>query len=153
MFGAIPAGNVFSFVPDISSAKGSDIIKLFDSIPDIDSESPEGKMVDVSKAQGRVHLDNIYFRYPTRPGVGVLHELSLQVEWNLVHTFASLVQVVPESTVIQLIERFYDPLAGEIYMDGVKIGPYVMSVANQVPKELGYRRPRSGLYTAKWLTA
>ncbi|KAF9019020.1 P-loop containing nucleoside triphosphate hydrolase protein [Hymenopellis radicata] len=104
-FGAIQAGNVFSFVPDISSAKGagSDIIKLLDSVPDIDSESPEGKMVDVSKAQGHIRLENIHFRYPTRPGVRVLRELSLQV--NL----------------YPLIERFYDPLAGEIYMDGVKI--------------------------------
>ncbi|KAF8919003.1 multidrug resistance protein 1 [Mucidula mucida] len=121
-FGAIQAGNVFSFVPDISSAKGagSDIIKLLDSIPDIDSESSEGKMVDVSKAQGHIRLENIHFRYPTRPGVRVLRELSLQVEPG---TYIALVGASGsgKSTVIQLIERFYDPLAGEIYMDGVKI--------------------------------
>ncbi len=37
-------------------------------------------MVDVSKAQGHIRLENIHFRYPTRPGVRVLRELSLQVE-------------------------------------------------------------------------
>ncbi|KAG5638718.1 hypothetical protein H0H81_010701 [Sphagnurus paluster] len=81
-FGAIQAGNVFSFVPDISSAKGagSDIIKLIDSIPEIDAESKEGKSVNVEKTRGHIRLENVHFRYPTRPGVRVLRDLSLQVE-------------------------------------------------------------------------
>ena len=56
MFSAIQAGNVFSFVPDISSAKGatSDIIHLLDSTPEINAESPEG---DIPKAvEGRIRL-------------------------------------------------------------------------------------------------
>ena len=48
VFGSMQAGNVFSFVPDMSSAQGtaSDIIKLVDSVPEIDAESPDGKQVD-----------------------------------------------------------------------------------------------------------
>ena len=81
-FGAIQAGNVFSFVPDVSSAKGagSDIIRLLDSVPEIDAESPEGKMVDMEKAQGHIALENVHFRYPTRPGVRILRDISLQVQ-------------------------------------------------------------------------
>jgi ATP-binding cassette, subfamily B (MDR/TAP), member 1 len=39
-FGAIQAGNVFAFVPDMSAAKGagSDILKLLDSKAEIDAE-------------------------------------------------------------------------------------------------------------------
>ncbi|PBK74780.1 P-loop containing nucleoside triphosphate hydrolase protein [Armillaria solidipes] len=125
MFGAIQAGNVFSFVPDVSSARGagSDIIRLLDSIPEIDSESTEGKKVDVAKAQGHIRLENIHFRYPTRPGIRVLRELSLQVEPG---TYIALVGASGsgKSTVIQLIERFYEPLAGQIYMDGIPIEQY-----------------------------
>lgn len=76
------AGNVFSFVPDMSSAQGaaSDIIKLLDSVPAIDAESPEGAKIDSSKTLGHIRLENVHFRYPTRPAVRVLRDLSLQVE-------------------------------------------------------------------------
>jgi ATP-binding cassette subfamily B (MDR/TAP) protein 1 len=81
-FGAIQAGNVFSFVPDISSAKGAgtDIIKLLDSAPEIDAESTEGKVPDVEAVRGHIRFENIHFRYPTRPGVRVLRDLSFEVE-------------------------------------------------------------------------
>ncbi|KAF5382598.1 hypothetical protein D9615_002908 [Tricholomella constricta] len=117
-FGAIQAGNVFSFVPDISSAKGagSAIIKLIDSTPEIDAESKDGKAVDTEKTRGYLRVENVHFRYPTRPGVRVLRDLSLQVEPG---TYIALVGASGsgKSTVIQLIERFYDPLAGEIFLD------------------------------------
>ncbi|KAG7088358.1 hypothetical protein E1B28_012362 [Marasmius oreades] len=117
-FGAIQAGNVFAFVPDVSSAKGSGtaILKLLDSMPEIDAESTEGKPVDPTKSQGRIRFENVHFRYPTRPGVRVLRDLSLQVEPG---TYIALVgqSGCGKSTVIQMIERFYDPLAGNIYLD------------------------------------
>ena len=73
---------MFSYVPDVSSAKGagSDIIRLLDSMPEIDSESTEGKMVEAEKTHGHIRLENVHFRYPTRPGMRVLRDLSLQVE-------------------------------------------------------------------------
>ena len=79
-FGAIQAGNVFSFVPDISSAKGSgsDLIKLIDSRPEIDAESTEGGKPVTSR--GQIRFEDIHFRYPTRPGVRVLRGLNLTVE-------------------------------------------------------------------------
>lgn len=49
-------------------------------MPEIDAESPEGKILDDSKVQGHVKFENIHFRYPTRPGVRVLRDLSLEVE-------------------------------------------------------------------------
>ena len=81
-FGAINAGNVFSFVPDISTAKGagSDIIRLLDSIPEVDAESDEGKKLDHGSVKGHIRLENIHFRYPTRTGVRVLRELSIEVQ-------------------------------------------------------------------------
>ncbi|KAF6757399.1 multidrug resistance protein 1 [Ephemerocybe angulata] len=121
-FGAIQAGNVFMFVPDMSSAKGagSDIIKLLDSTPEIDAENEGGKVLDESKVKGHIRLEGVHFRYPTRPGVRVLRDLSLEVKPG---TYIALVGASGsgKSTVIQLIERFYDPLAGEVYLDGEKV--------------------------------
>jgi len=74
------AGNVFSFVPDMSLAKGaaSEILDLLDSKPEIDAGSDEGLVPE--GIQGRIRFDRVHFRYPTRPGVRVLRDLSLTVE-------------------------------------------------------------------------
>ncbi|KAJ6527152.1 hypothetical protein B0H19DRAFT_1335178 [Mycena capillaripes] len=81
-FSAIQAGNVFSFVPDISSAKGAaaDIVRLLDSLPEIDAESTAGKKVDSAVAKGHIRMVGNHFRYPSRPGIRVLRDLSIQVE-------------------------------------------------------------------------
>ncbi|KAH9984144.1 P-loop containing nucleoside triphosphate hydrolase protein [Russula vinacea] len=116
VFGAIQAGNVFAFVPDISSASGaaSDIIRLLDARPEIDSESNEGKIPQ--NVKGHIRLQDVHFRYPTRPDVRVLRGLNISVEPG---TYVALVGAsgCGKSTVIQLVERFYDPLSGTIYMD------------------------------------
>lgn len=62
-FGAIQAGNIFSYVPDISSAKGAaeDMLRLMDSNPEIDAEAVDGKVID--EATGHIELRDIHFRY------------------------------------------------------------------------------------------
>ncbi|KAF8842127.1 P-loop containing nucleoside triphosphate hydrolase protein, partial [Paxillus ammoniavirescens] len=123
--GAMQASTVFAFVPDISSARsaGSAIIKLLDSIPDIDAESTKGNALSENSVQGQIVLENVHFRYPTRPGVRVLRDLSIKVEPG---TYVALVGAsgCGKSTVIQLIERFYDPLAGRVLLDGQPINEF-----------------------------
>ena len=125
-FSAIQAGSVFSFVPDISLAKSaaSDIIRLLDSTPEIDATSPQG---DIPKdVKGRIRFESVHFRYPTRPGVRVLRGLNLTVDPG---TYVALVGAsgCGKSTMIQLIERFYDPLAGTVYLDEQPITKYNVS--------------------------
>ncbi|KAG7091765.1 hypothetical protein E1B28_008167 [Marasmius oreades] len=121
-FAAMQAGSVFTWAPDISSAKGaaSSIITLLDSKPSIDAEAMDGRTVDPTKVVGRLQFDNVHFRYPTRPSVRVLRGLSISIEPG---TYVALVgqSGCGKSTVIQMIERFYDPLAGTITLDGQPI--------------------------------
>ncbi|OBZ71083.1 Leptomycin B resistance protein pmd1 [Grifola frondosa] len=125
-FSAIQAGNVFSFVPDISSARGSasEIVALLDSMPEIDAESTEGEVP--KNVTGRIRFENVHFRYPTRAGVRVLRDLSLVVEPG---TYVALVGAsgCGKSTTIQLIERFYDTLSGTVYLDEQPITQYNVS--------------------------
>lgn len=121
-FGSIQAGNVFGFVPDISAAKGAanDIVNLLDQVPEVDAESPDGIKIDDKTVKGHIRFEDVHFRYPTRPGIRVLRNMNLVVEPG---TYVALVGAsgCGKSTVIQLMERFYDPLAGRVLLDGVDI--------------------------------
>jgi ATP-binding cassette subfamily B (MDR/TAP) protein 1 len=66
----------------MSAAKGagSDIIKLLDSKAEIDAESTEGKVIDPETVKGHIKFEGVHFRYPTRPGVRILRDLSFEVE-------------------------------------------------------------------------
>lgn len=105
MFGAIQAGNVFAFVPDISLARGaaSDLIHLFDARPDIDAESTEGKIPQ--EVKGHICFEDVHFRYPTRPGVRVLRGLTISVDPG---TYVALVGASGSGKSTVYAQRFCD---------------------------------------------
>lgn len=134
VFAAIQAGNVFMFVPDASSANSAahSVYALFDNVPDIDADSPEGKILDPAQVQGHITLENIHFRYPSRPSVRVLRNLTIEVPPG---KYVALVgpSGCGKSTTIQLIERFYDPMSGVVKLDGVDVRELnVASYRNQI---------------------
>lgn len=63
---------------------------------------------------------DVHFRYPTRPEQPVLRGLNLSVKPG---QYVALVGAsgCGKSTTIQLLERFYDPLTGGVYVDGKEI--------------------------------
>ncbi|KAG1908571.1 P-loop containing nucleoside triphosphate hydrolase protein [Suillus fuscotomentosus] len=132
VFSSMQAGNIFAFVPDISSAKGAAdaTIRLLDSTPAIDAESTEGKSIPSKTIKGHIQLENVHFSYPTRPRTRVLRGLTLTVEPG---TYVALVgsSGCGKSTVIQLLERFYDPLSGQISLDGELIDEYNIQAYRQ----------------------
>jgi ATP-binding cassette subfamily B protein len=69
---------------------------------------------------GRVNFQDIDFTYPSRPDHLALHEFNLHIEPG-----EAVALVGPsgagKSTVFQLLQRFYDPTAGAILIDGVRI--------------------------------
>ena len=70
--------------------------------------------------QGAVAFEAVEFRYPTRPDTAALHDFTLRVEPG-----ETVAVVGPsgagKSTLFQLIERFYDPAAGRVTIDGVDL--------------------------------
>lgn len=77
-----------------------------------------GKVLDEIK--GDIKLKDVYFRYPARPDVQIFAGFSLVVPNG---TTVALVgqSGSGKSTVISLIERFYDPESGEVLIDGIAL--------------------------------
>lgn len=117
VFGSIQAGNVFNFVPDISNFQNAanDTLRMLDNVPEIDSESEEG--LKLSSVEGNIRLEGVHFRYPTRPGVRVLRGIDIDIKAG---TYVALVggSGCGKSTIIQLLERFYDVQGGSVKVDG-----------------------------------
>lgn len=125
IFGAQSAGTIFSFAPDMSKAQqaAGELKQLFDRKPEIDTWSTDGERVshaEKNSIRGTIEFRDVHFRYPTRPDVPVLRGLNLQVQPG---QYIALVgpSGCGKSTTIALLERFYNPLAGGIFVDGREI--------------------------------
>ncbi|KAF6223524.1 hypothetical protein HO133_000367 [Letharia lupina] len=120
IFGAQSAGTIFSFAPDMGKAKqaAKELKTLFDRVPAIDSWSQDGERF--SDMEGTIEFRDVHFRYPTRPEQPVLRGLSLTVKPG---QYVALVGAsgCGKSTTIALMERFYDPLSGGVFVDGKEI--------------------------------
>lgn len=87
-------------------------------IPEIDPDDTTGNQLE--DIRGDVELKDVYFSYPARPEQLIFDGFSLHV------SSGTTMAIVGESgsgksTVISLVERFYDPQAGEVLIDGINI--------------------------------
>ncbi|GMP73516.1 hypothetical protein CsSME_00031250 [Camellia sinensis var. sinensis] len=115
---------------DTNKAKDSaaSIFEIIDSKPKIDSSSNEG--TTLATINGDIEFKHVSFKYPTRPDVQIFRDLCLTIPSG------KTVALVGESgsgksTVISLIERFYDPESGHIFLDGVEIQKLKLSWLRQ----------------------
>nr|XP_009417767.1 PREDICTED: ABC transporter B family member 21-like isoform X2 [Musa acuminata subsp. malaccensis] len=95
--------------------------KMFETInrkPEIDAYDTTGTTLD--DIRGDIELKDVCFSYPARPHEQILKGLSLFVQGG---TSVALVgeSGSGKSTIISLLERFYDPQAGEILIDGINL--------------------------------
>ena len=94
--------------------------------------------------RGSLSFRNVTFRYPTRPEVAALKDFTLEVEPG-----ETVAIVGPsgagKSTIFQLVERFYDPQAGTIRIDGV---PLVSADPADIRQRIAYVPQEGVLFSA-----
>ncbi|KAL4621240.1 hypothetical protein ACB092_06G213600 [Castanea dentata] len=107
----------FGLAPYILKRRKSliSVFEIIDRVPKI--EPDDNIALKPPNVYGTIELKNIDFCYPTRPEMLVLSNFSLKVNGG--QTVAVVgVSGSGKSTIISLIQRFYDPVAGQVLLDG-----------------------------------
>lgn len=106
-------------------AKGADavgsVFAILDRESKIEPVSPTGYIPNTLR--GEVKIREVHFAYPSRPDVAIYRGFSFNL--RLGKSTALVGQSGSgKSTIISLIERFYDPLSGVVEIDGRDIRAY-----------------------------
>jgi ATP-binding cassette subfamily B protein len=159
--GTISGGTIFAFVLTgglVAGAFGAltevygDLLRgagaatrlseLLDERPTI--AAPERPLALPDPPRGSLSFRNVTFRYPTRPQPAALKDFSLEVEPG-----ETVAIVGPsgagKSTLFQLVERFYDPQAGSIRLDGI---PLTSADPAELRKRIAYVPQEGVLFSA-----
>ncbi|PWA03710.1 hypothetical protein BB558_000121 [Smittium angustum] len=127
IIGGFSLGGCAPGVSAVTTARGAaatvfEIIDRESPIDPLDTESG----IKVDDFKGEIEVENLTFSYPTRTEVKALNNLSIKIKPG------EKIALVGESgcgksTIISLIQRFYDPLEGSVKIDGVDIREYNVS--------------------------
>ncbi|XP_075683763.1 ATP-dependent translocase ABCB1-like [Rhinoderma darwinii] len=100
-----------------ASARGAaySVFNIIDNEPNIDGFSTTGFKPD--KIKGDIEFRNVKFTYPSRPDIQVLKGLNLKISNGQSVALVGS-SGCGKSTIVQLIQRFYDPEEGLIAIDG-----------------------------------
>lgn len=117
MIGAFSLGNVApniqAFTTAISAA--AKIFNTIDRVSPLDPTSDSGITLD--HVEGNLELRNIKHIYPSRPEVTVMQDVSLVIPAGKMTALVGA-SGSGKSTIVGLVERFYDPVKGQVFLDG-----------------------------------
>eukprot|EP00099_Drosophila_melanogaster_P014939 NP_523740.3 multi drug resistance 50 [Drosophila melanogaster] len=120
MMGSMNIGMAAPYIEAFGIAKGAcaKVFHIIEQIPEINPIDGEGKKLN--EPLTTIEFKEVEFQYPTRPEVSILNKLNLKI-----HRGQTVALVGPsgcgKSTCIQLVQRFYDPQAGNLLFNGTNL--------------------------------
>ncbi|CAG2162164.1 unnamed protein product [Oppiella nova] len=120
IFGTTMVGQAVAFAPDYQTGRKAavNIFKLLDRVPKIRVDPMVGEKPLV--CNGNVSFRNIEFTYPTRADTKILRGLTFDVQKGQTVALVGA-SGCGKSTIIQLMQRFYDPDVGHTILDNKNI--------------------------------
>jgi ABC-type multidrug transport system fused ATPase/permease subunit len=120
LMGAFALGQSTPGITAAVAAKGAAarMFAVIERVPPIDSAAETGEKLPALR--GDIVFEDVEFNYPTRPDSQVLNKLNLRIPAGATVALVGH-SGCGKSTVISLLERWYDPKAGRITVDGVDI--------------------------------
>ncbi|KAK9934153.1 hypothetical protein M0R45_021307 [Rubus argutus] len=130
MTGSLSLGQTSPCMAAFASGQAA-AYKMFETIsrkPEIDASDTKGKQLQ--DIRGEIELRDVHFSYPARPDEQIFRGFSLSIPSGAT---AGLVgeSGSGKSTVISLLERFYDPQAGEVLIDGINLKEFQLKWIRQ----------------------
>ncbi|KAK4713354.1 hypothetical protein R3W88_019261 [Solanum pinnatisectum] len=109
----------------------SSVFKILDMKSEIPPKDPQGIQVK-NPIKGNVELKHVYFSYPSRPEQVIFHDMTLKVDAGKMVALVGS-SGLGKSTIIGLIERFYDPTKVLVLIDDRDIKIYnLRSLRSQI---------------------
>ncbi|KAJ3533044.1 hypothetical protein NM208_g8157 [Fusarium decemcellulare] len=120
LMATISVALIYPQIPSIANAAAaaSELFKIFDKPSLLDPLSEEGKKPET--CHGHIELENVSFSYPSRPTAKVLQNLSLTLPAGKTTAIVGA-SGSGKSTMIGLLERWYNPTSGRLLIDGTDI--------------------------------
>jgi ATP-binding cassette subfamily B (MDR/TAP) protein 1 len=124
IFAAFGLGQAQQYLGDMGKAKDAllNIFKTIDEPTQIDPLEIRTQCV-TKEIEGKIEFRNVTFSYPTRPDVKVFENLSFKILPGQSVAFVGY-SGCGKSSIIQLLERFYNIESGEILIDDINISDY-----------------------------
>ncbi|UKZ78470.1 hypothetical protein TrVFT333_006210 [Trichoderma virens FT-333] len=118
--GSFSLVNVLPYVQAFTTAIAAmgNIANTINRLSPLDVTNNEGKTLDY--VDGNLYLENIQHIYPSRPEILVMDNVTLEIPAGKITALVGA-SGSGKSTVFGLIERFYEPISGVIYLDGYDI--------------------------------
>jgi ATP-binding cassette subfamily B (MDR/TAP) protein 1 len=95
------------------------IFDIIDRKSEIDINDKAGKITPKTMI-GDITFENVHFSYPQRKEIKILNGLNMKIPAGKTVALCGA-SGGGKSTIIQLLQRFYDPTMGTIKIDGIEI--------------------------------
>ncbi|CAE7733347.1 Abcb1a [Symbiodinium sp. CCMP2456] len=120
VFGVKSITSIVQHIPDAASGRiaAMEVFRLVDQVSKIDATQPTGRIEDFG--DGSIEFKDVRFWYPHRAEVRVLKNISFTITKGQSVAFVGS-SGSGKSTIIQLLQRFYDPQSGSIRIGGTEL--------------------------------